>query len=122
MDENKKPDMAKEMLKLIIESWRFNAVFKKAIGQMEPDLQKRYFSRSEWFSRQVMEALAYLEYRIPTFENQEYEPGLPLSPVNIDEFEAEEQLVVEYMLEPTIVDSNGNIIKTGSAILRRMEK
>lgn len=122
MDEKiKLADMSSEMLKLIVESWRLNAVFKKAISQMEPHLQKRYLSRAEWFSKQVMNTLDYLEYRIPAFENQAYEPGLPLTPINIDAFEADAQLVVDYMLEPTIVDSKGNIIQTGSAVLRRIE-
>ena len=44
---------------------------------------------------------------------------MALTPINIDEFSEYENPVVDYMVEPIIMDEKGNIIKTGTAMLRR---
>ena len=51
--------------------------------------------------------------------NSPYDAGMALTPLNIDEFTKDDELVVDYIIEPIIMDAEGNIVKTGTAMLRR---
>jgi len=54
------------------------------------------------------------------FTGAEFETGLPVEPINLADFAAEENLFVEAMLEPTIKPTNSaEIIKLGVAVLGR---
>ena len=58
--------------------------------------------------------------RIVDVEGQPYDVGMALSPLNIDDFEPEDLLYVEQMIEPIIMDET-NVLKTGTAMLGRIE-
>ena len=57
------------------------------------------------------------------FTGAEFETGLPIAPINLADFAADDELIVEAMLEPTIKLANSSeIIKPGSAVLRRSNR
>ena len=54
------------------------------------------------------------------FTSEEFETGLPITPINLDDFAANENLFVEAMLEPTIkIADEATIVKKGAAVLGR---
>ena len=44
---------------------------------------------------------------------------MAVTTVNMDEFAPEEALVIEQMLEPIIMNREGQILQTGTVLLRR---
>ena len=58
--------------------------------------------------------------RIVDVEGQPYDIGMALSPLNIDDFDPDDHLYVEQMIEPIIMDDN-NVLKTGTAMLGRID-
>ena len=54
-------------------------------------------------------------------EGKIYDPGMAVTPLNIDDFEPDDDLFVEQMMEPIIM-RDGKVQKTGTVLLGRFEK
>lgn len=111
----------KELLNFIIESWRFSNLFQQVISKLPEEERKRYTGRHNWYNKQLESTIKSCGYKVINISNEIYDPGMALTPINIDEFTEGERLIVDYMVEPIIMDENGNIVKTGTAILRRQD-
>ena len=58
--------------------------------------------------------------RIVNVEGHEFDPGMAATPLNIEEFDSEDALIVDQMLEPIIMGPDG-VIRKGTVTLRRVE-
>lgn len=81
----------------------------------------RYLSQYSWFGKKVEAALENAGLRIVNMEGQYYDVGMAATPLNIDDFEQEDKLYVEQMVEPIIMDGD-TVAKSGSVILGRVGK
>ena len=114
-------DTLKEsVVSMAIESWRFGRVFDRLLIKLDAGEQNRYKSQFRWFIKKVEEALEQAEMKIVNVEGHPFDPGMAATPLNIDEFDAKDSLVVDQMLEPIIMGKEG-LIKTGTVTLRRVE-
>ena len=100
---------------------RFKGVFSKAISKLDLDEQNKYSSQFQWFSKKVTKALDDAGIRVVILDGQLYDPGMALTPLNIEDFEAEDILYIAQTVEPIIMQDNA-VIKTGTVILGRVDK
>lgn len=68
----------------------------------------------------VETALAEFGIRLITHDGTRFSPELPAEPVNPEDFDTEEGLLVTETLEPTVV-CNGQVVARGRVILARSE-
>ena len=108
------------VVSLAIESWRFGRVFDRLLTKLDAGEQTRYKSQFRWFIKKVEEALEQAELRIVNVEGHPFDPGIAATPLNIEEFDAKDALVVDQMLEPIIMGKEG-LVKTGTVTLRKLE-
>ena len=113
--------MQNSLIAIASELFRFQSVFEKAIGKLESDEQKKYISQFSWFSKKVYKALADVNLKLLDLEGKRYDPGMAITPINIDDFEADDELFVSQMIEPIIMQDD-KVIKVGTVILGRIEK
>ncbi|MDR2349552.1 MAG: hypothetical protein LBF41_02850 [Deltaproteobacteria bacterium] len=109
------------IINMAIESWRFGAAYERLLDKIDSGEQGRHLSQYRWFVKKMEEALAKVELNLVTVVGREYDPGMPATPINIDEFGPEDALFVEQMLEPIIVGKNG-LVRAGSVVLRKATK
>lgn len=109
------------LITIASELFRFQRVFEKAVSKIEAEDRGKYLSQFSWFSKKVTKALEEADLRLLNFEGQLYDPGMAVTPLNIDEFETEDKLYIDQTLEPVIM-KNDTVIKTGTVILGRVEK
>ena len=109
------------LLTIASELFRFQRVFEKAVSKLEIDEQGKYMSQFLWFSKKVSKALDEADLKLVNLEGQPYDPGMAVTPLNIDEFEIEDRLYVDQTIEPIIMQQD-KVIKTGTVILGRAEK
>ena len=114
-------ELRNTIIDMAVEAWRFRRVFDKAMSKLEAGESTRYIGQFNWFIKKVESALKTAGMRIVNVEGQPYDIGMALSPLNIDDFEAEDRLYVEQMIEPIIMDDE-KVLKTGTAILGRIEE
>ena len=108
------------LLSMGIESWRFSKVFNRLLHKVDAGEQGRYLGQMRWFIKKIEESLAESGLKLVNVEGQQFDPGMAVTPLNIEEFEPDDVLVVEQMLEPIIMGEQG-LIKTGTVTLRKIE-
>ncbi len=110
------------LVELIAEGWRMNH-FMKSLRVADDKLGKKFSNQVARFDKKFSAATETFGLEIVDFTGCEFEAGLPIAPINLADFEAEEKLFVATMLDPTIKISNSaEIVKRGAAVLRRQSK
>jgi len=108
------------VISLAVESWRFGRVFDRLLTKLDAGEKNRYKSQYHWFIKKVEEALVQADLRIVNTEGYPFDPGMAATPLNIEEFDEKDTLIVDQMLEPIIMGKEG-LVKTGTVILRKVE-
>ena len=106
---------------LAAEAYRMRC-FAKGIAEKseEPRLARRASNAVTRFDKHFVENLKKLGLELLDFTGQDYETGLPVQPVNLQDFAPDEPLVIETMLEPSIKEyGTANMLKVGVAALQR---
>ena len=112
--------LMKSLLELAVESWRFSKVFERIVMKLDAGEKARYFGQYRWYVKRLDELLAQGEFKLVSVEEHPYDPGMAVTPLNIDEFDSSDRLVVDQMLDPIIMGRNG-IMKMGTVTLRKVE-
>ena len=92
------------IINLAIESWHFAKNYERAITRLNTNRTQRYTRQLEQFIQKAEESLEEVGLRIVNVEGTPYDPGMAATPLNIEDFEPEDQLVVDKMLEPIIME------------------
>lgn len=109
------------LVTIAAETFRFQHVYFKVLSKLDLNEQAKYSSQFAWFTKKVTKALDEVGLRIVDVNGQLYDPGMAVTPLNIEDFEAEDILYVAQTMEPIIMQDNA-VIKTGTVILGRVEK
>lgn len=112
--------MRDAVIVMAVEAWRFGRVFDRLLTKLDAGEQNRYKNQFRWFIKKVEEALEQAELRIVDVEGHPFDPGMAATPLNIDEFDASDVLIVDQMLEPIITGKEG-LVRSGTVILRKVE-
>ena len=112
--------LTQSVVNMAVESWRFGRVFDRALAKLDAGLQSRYESQFRWFLKKIEESLAEAGLNLVNVEGQPFDPGMAATPLNIEEFDVKDTLIVDLMLEPIIMGKEG-LVKTGTVILRKVE-
>lgn len=108
------------VINLAMESWRFGRVFERLLIKLDAGEQNRYKSQLRWFVKKVEEALEEADLRIVNVEGHPFDSGMAATPLNLEEFDVKDTLMVDQMLEPIIMGKEG-LVKPGTVILRKVE-
>lgn len=112
--------LTKSLVDTVVESWRFCKVFERVVLKLDAGESTRYLGQYRWYVKRLDEALTDVECKIVNVEGYPYDPGMAVTPLNIDEFGTDDRLVVDQMIEPIIMQK-GNVLKTGIVTLKKVE-
>ncbi len=87
--------MRDAVISMAVESWRFGRVFDRLLLKLDAGEQNRYKSQFRWFIKKVEEALEQADLRIVNVEGHAFDSGMAATPLNIDEFDAKDALMVD---------------------------
>ena len=121
MKDEQYQKLENNLISIASELFRVQRVFSKAISKLDVDEQGKYNSQFAWFTKKVTKALDDSGIRMVGLDGQLYDPGMAITPLNIEDFEAEDILYIAQTVEPIIMQDNA-VIKTGTVILGRVEK
>lgn len=107
------------VIEIAVEHYRLKNTFIKAISKLDFEEQSKYMSQFAWFSKKVTKAVEEAGLRIVSLEGQAYDPGMAVTPLNIDDFEVEDELKIIQMIEPIIMQED-TVLKTGTVLLGRI--
>ena len=106
------------LIELAVESWRLSRQFIRSLDLKEASVAQRQSGQIRYFQKRLDDILAEQGLRIINLEGQPYEAGSAVTGLNTADFGAEDHLIIEQMIEPTIMDGNG-IRRLGTAMLRK---
>lgn len=121
MDETSVDQYIKVIAEIAVEEWRFRRTFERIAKMLDDTDSRKFRSQYAWFIKKVEAAFHTAGLRVVNFEEQDYDAGMPVFALNLDDFEPNESLVVSQMIEPVIMVDN-KVYKTGTVILRRREE
>lgn len=107
----------KNVADFLVEDYRFRHSYISAVDKLFLEEKKKYESAYNFHITKVAELSELFHLRIVVFDGQIYDEGMPITPLNADEFEKEDRLVVQQTIEPTVITFDGKIIRTGTVIL-----
>lgn len=113
--------LIKSLVDIMGETYRFKRVFAKAVSKLSVEDQSKYASQFAWFTKRVDKAAESAGLSVVDLSGQEYDPGMAVTAMNIDDFEPDDDLFVEQMMEPIIMKDD-KVQKTGTVLLGRIEK
>lgn len=120
-EEIKKPDLqilTKSLLDIAVESWRFGRLFNRLLTKLDAGEKAKYRGQFRWFQKKLEDSLMDAGMQIVNVEGETFDPGMAARPLNIEEFNSEDTLIVDQMLEPIIMSSDG-IAMTGTVTLKK---
>lgn len=110
------PDLT-AIAEFLVEDFRFSRSFCSALNKLFAEEKKRYESAYNFHRKKVDELMEKLHLQLVIFDGKEYDDGLPITPLNIDEFGKSDRLVIEQTIEPTVLGEDGKVLKRGTVIL-----
>lgn len=108
------------VIDMAAEAWRFRGVFMRVLAKLDAGDDAKYMGQFNWFMKKTETALDRARLRVVNLEGQKYDIGMAVTPMNIDDFEPEDELYVQQMFEPIIMEE-GAVIRQGSVMLGRCE-
>jgi hypothetical protein len=112
------PDLEALLIDVTIESWRFSRLFLRVTGKLDAGEATRYANQLRFFQRRLEENLGSAGMTLVNVEGQVFDAGMAASALNLGDFGPEEELVVDQMVEPIIMGSEG-LRRTGTVTLRQ---
>lgn len=106
------------LIDLALESWRFAKVFERVLLKLDVGQSSRFANQCNYFLKRAREGLEKADLRLVDISGQAFDPGLAVTPLNIEDFESDDELLVDQMVEPIIMGPEG-LLRSGTVILRK---
>ncbi len=111
--------MEQSLINIAVESWRFSRLFSRVVNKLDAGEAGRYINQLRYFQKKVEESLGASGLKLVNVEGKPYVLGMAASALNIGDFGPDDQLLVDQMVEPIIMGTEG-VRKQGTVTLRRV--
>jgi hypothetical protein len=106
------------LIDLAVESWRLARMFLRSIDMRDVKSAGRQSNQIRYFQRKLDESLTPLGLRLVDLDGQPYDVGMAATALNVADFEADDVLYVDQMMEPVVMGADG-VRRTGTMMLRK---
>ena len=110
--------LEQSLITIAVESWRLSRLFDRVIQKLDAGEADRYVNQLRYFQKKVSESLDSTGLKLVNIEGQPFDPGMAAAALNIDDFGPDDVLLVDQMIEPIIMGTEG-LKKQGTVLLRR---
>lgn len=104
------------LIDLAVDAWKFARLFERVVARLDAGEQARYVNQVRFLLKRIDAAAETAGARLVSIEGQPFEPGQAATPLNLDEFERDQPLVVVQMLEPIVMGREG-VLRMGTVLL-----
>ena len=111
-------DLEHLLTDIAVEGWRFARVFARVLNKMDAGEGSRYVNQHRYYLKRLEENLEQAGMRFVDLEGSAYDPGLAATALNLGDFEPDDCLLVDHMVEPIVMGRDG-IVRVGTVVLRK---
>ena len=111
----------RSLLDIAVEEYRMREVIVNILGKLNPVDAPRFESRYRYFSSEVEKAITNAGFRLLDADNfigKQFDIGMAVKPLNIQDFDTYDILVIQQVIEPVIMEGE-NVARVGIVKLRR---
>lgn len=119
-DSNRSEQLERSMIDIAVESWRFSRLFARVVNKLDAGEASRYVNQLRYFQKKLEESLDATGLKLVNVEGQPFDPGMAASALNVGDFEPDDTLLVDQMVEPIIMGPSG-LKKQGTVMLRKVQ-
>lgn len=105
---------------LAVEYWKLLKAFERTIGRLPQEHVARTTAQLRFSAGKLDSLLKDGGLNLVTFEGQKFEPSIPATALNVDDFTDDEILTIETTVEPAVVE-NMNVLLLGKVVLKKIE-
>ncbi|WP_342629135.1 hypothetical protein AAC691_04845 [Nguyenibacter vanlangensis] len=106
------------LIDVAVESWRLSRTFQRSLDFRNEKAAGRQSSQISYFQRKLADTLSLLGLRLVDLDGQPYDVGMAATALNAADFDADDVLYVDQMMEPIVMGPNG-VRRTGTMMLRK---
>jgi hypothetical protein len=104
------------ILDLAVEGLRLGQRFERAVNKLDAGEARPFVSQIHYHRKRTHDTLEAIGLRLVDLQGQDYDPGMPVRVLNIDEFGPGTPLTVQQMVEPIVMGPNG-VERTGAVLV-----
>ena len=119
--DNENEKLRTALIDMAVESWRMSRLFSRLVGKLDAGEASKHVNHLRFFEKKLFETLGDAGLKLVNVEGHTYDQGMAATALNVADFGPDEQLIVDQMLAPIIMDTEG-LRKTGTVMLRRAKK
>jgi hypothetical protein len=116
IDEEK---IEKMVIDNAIDSWRFSRLFIKVANKLDAGEAAKYISQLRYFQKKIDDNLNELGLKIVVLEGHPFNAGLAVSVINMEDFEPNDVLVIDQVIEPIVMGADG-LKRSGSVTVKKV--
>ena len=110
----------KALAHLAVEYWKLLRAFERTIDRLPHEHVAKAAAQLKFSARKLDFLLGEGGLNLVTFDGQKYEPNLPATALNADDFTDGEQLTVETTVEPAVIEDM-TVLLLGKVVLKITE-
>lgn len=115
-------DRTKQIVSLIIEEYRFMKSYTSLTNKVLSDERQKYKSVYDFHINKIAEIMNDCNMKIVDIEGKKYDDGLSITPLNIEDFEKNDELFISQVIEPLIISTlDGSIVNSGTVMLEKID-
>ena len=112
---------SKTLAHLAVEYWKLLRAFERTIDRLPQEHVAKTAAQLKFSARKLDTLLGEGGLNLVILDGQKYEPNLPATALNVDDFTDGEHLTVETTVEPAVVE-NMTVLLLGRVMLRQTEE
>ncbi|CCQ09843.1 hypothetical protein PALB_6910 [Pseudoalteromonas luteoviolacea B = ATCC 29581] len=113
-------DSESSLIDIAVEGWRFSKTFAKVLQKLDAGEAKRYQGQLRYFHKKIESNLEAAGLKLVDLEGQPYDSGMAVSAINMEDFDTDDYLIIDQMMEPVLMAEKG-IRKEGVVLLKKVE-
>ena len=108
--------------KIVVEFWKLAQSYERSIPLLPPEHRARTQAQLRFSRNQLKNVLDEARMKLVTFEGRVFQPNLPVTAVNADDFdEGSDHLIVGQTIEPAVVH-DAHVLLMGKVLLAKGKK
>lgn len=113
--------LEKMVIDMAIESWRFSRLFVKVATKLDAGEAAKYINQLRYFQKKIEDDLNDIQLKMVVLEGHPFDAGMAVSVINMEDFESQDVLVVDQMIEPIIMGADG-LKRSGAVTVRKAQQ
>jgi hypothetical protein len=110
--------LEQSLISVAVETWRLSRLFARVLAKLDVGEQGRYANQLRYFQKKVEEQLQAAGLKLVSVEGEAFDTGIAATALNLADFDPEDTLLVEQMVEPIVMGDDG-LKRSGTVLLRK---